>query len=125
METSKFAGQSMNMGIGHNYDSIRAQTALASGMAEAAKPLTPVQGHLQRQRELLSELAGAASGLIDPLRSALSHDPRESKGLVGSGSTEPGNPMPGCDLEEAVMNANLQISGSIDMLRQIRSAIRL
>lgn len=89
----------------------------------AGKPATPVQAHLQRQRELLSELEGAATGLIDPLRTALSHDPREAN-AAASGGTE-AIPAPGCDLEEALMNANSQIASTIDRLRQIRGAIRL
>lgn len=90
----------------------------------AAAPASPVQSQLIRQRELLSELEGVANGLIDPLRTALSHDPREPKPAPLQGGTEP-VPAPGCDLEEALMNANSQISSAIYRLRDIRGAIRL
>lgn len=86
-------------------------------------PLSPVQAQLLRQRELLSELDGTANSLIDPLRTALSHDPRESKDPNDAAAVATQGP--GCDLEEALMKANSQILAVVERLHQIRNCIRL
>lgn len=100
---------------------VATSSAISAGRGLDA-PLSPVQAQLQRQRELLSELEAGANALIDPLRTALTHDPRESKGI--NGSTEPAQP-PSCDLELVLLQANAALESSIQRLREIRNAIRL
>ncbi len=107
-----------------NYQSSGMLRGAAASMRDVAvpSPVSPVQHQLNRQRELLSELDGATNALIDPMRSVLSHDPRESKGL--SGGTEPA-PSASCDLDLALQQSNNALESHVQRLREIRNAIRL
>lgn len=110
------------MSAPHNWASAR-QDAVQT---IAPSAMSPVQTLLMCQRELLADLFGAANDLIDPLRSVLSHDPREKaeREAMAAQAMPPTEP-PGCGLEEPLMNTNAQIADAVERLHQIRRAIRL
>jgi len=95
-----------------------------AGMAKEVSPQSAVQARLGRKGELLSELEQSVQNLIAPLQSILAGDPRKQKAERVEACSQPGNPS-SCELEAVLMGENERISSVIDLLRDIRNAIRL
>lgn len=92
-------------------------------IGQTVKPHSPVDDELNENHKLLMELESAVNQLIGPLRSILSHDPRESLGA----SNEENIAADGlsCELERILHDRNASLRASIGLLRDIQDAIRL